>query len=195
MIIIGLGNPGTKYEHTRHNVGFLAVEKAAEKAGIALKKSFGKKYSTAEGRYAGNKVVFIEPLTYMNNSGTIIASLRRKFQLSPEELVVVCDNLDLPPGVVRVKQGGGTAGHNGLASIVQHLGTKDFLRVYIGIGRPQFRGDVVKYVLGVPAEEERTDLKAGIDRAAEALVELLTNSPEKVMNEFNRRNTPDSDTQ
>jgi len=195
LIIIGLGNPGTKYEHTRHNVGFLAVEKAAERAGISLKKSFGKKYSSAEGRYAGSKAVFIEPLTYMNNSGTVIASLRRKFQLTPEDVVVVCDNLDLPPGVVRVKQGGGTAGHNGLASIVQYLGTKDFLRVYIGIGRPQFRGDVVKYVLGVPAAEERSDLNAGIDRAAEALVELLADSPEKVMNEFNRRSTPDSDTQ
>ena len=195
MIFIGLGNPGTKYEHTRHNVGFLAVEKAAQKAGIGLKKSFGKKYSTAEGRYKGQKVVFIEPLTYMNNSGNIISTLRRKFQLSPENMVVVCDNLDLPPGTVRVKQGGGTAGHNGLASIVQHLGTKDFLRVYIGIGRPQFRGDVVKYVLGVPAAEERPAIEEAIERAAEALLQLITNSPERVMNEFNRRNSPDNDTE
>lgn len=194
MIFIGLGTPGTKYEHTRHNVGFAAVERAARKAGISLKKSFGKKYSTAEGRFAGQKVVFIEPLTYMNNSGNIIASLRRKFQLTPENMVVVCDNLDLLPGTVRVKQGGGTAGHNGLASIVQQLGTKDFLRVYIGVGRPQFRGDVVKYVLGVPGTEERSDLEAGIDRAAEALLKLVGNSPEKVMNEFNRRNSPDNDT-
>ncbi len=194
MIFIGLGNPGTKYEHTRHNVGFLAVEKAAQKAGIALKKSFGKKYSTAEGRYEGQKVVFIEPLTYMNNSGNIISTLRRKFQLTPENMVVVCDNLDLPPGTVRVKQGGGTAGHNGLASIVQHLGTKDFLRVYIGIGRPQFRGDVVKYVLGGPAGDERPAIEEAIERAAEALLQLITNSPERVMNEFNRRNSPDNTT-
>lgn len=186
-----MGNPGTKYDRTRHNVGFLAVEQAAQKTGIVLKKGLGKKYSSAEGRFAGKKVVFIEPLTYMNNSGTILPVLKRKFQLSPDELVVVCDNLDLPTGVVRVKQGGGTAGHNGLASLVQHLGTKDFLRVYVGIGRPQYRGDVVKYVLGVPAAEERADLEAGIDRASDAMVELLTTAPEKVMNEFNRRNTPD----
>ncbi len=194
MIFIGLGNPGTKYEQTRHNVGFLAVERAAEKAGIQLKQNFAKKYRTAEGRYSGQKVVFIEPLTYMNNSGNIIGTLKRKVQLTPENLVVVCDNLDLSPGVVRIKQGGGTAGHNGLTSIVQHLGTKDFLRVYIGIGRPQFRGDVVKYVLGVPSGEERSAIEAGIHRAADALIELVTNSPEKVMNEFNRRNTPDSTT-
>ncbi len=191
MVFIGLGNPGTKYEQTRHNVGFLAVEQAAQKAGIVLKKSLGKKYRSAEGRFAGKKVVFIEPLTYMNNSGNILPVLKRKFQLSPDELVVVCDNLDLPPGVVRVKQGGGTAGHNGLASLVQHLGTKDFLRVYVGIGRPQYRGDVVKYVLGVPAADERADLETGIDRASDAMVELVTATPEKVMNEFNRRNTPD----
>ena len=190
MIFIGLGNPGTKYERTRHNVGFLAVEQAAQKAGIALKKNLGKKYRSAEGRFAGKKVVFIEPLTYMNNSGNILPVLKRKFQLSSDELVVVCDNLDLEPGVVRVKQGGGTAGHNGLASLVQHLGTKDFLRVYVGIGRPQYRGDVVKYVLGVPAADERADLEAGIERASDALVELVSAAPEKVMNEFNRRNTP-----
>jgi len=185
-----LGNPGTKYEQTRHNVGFLAVEQAAQKAGIVLKKGLGKKYRSTEGRFAGKKVVFIEPLTYMNNSGNIMPVLKRKFQLSSDELVVVCDNLDLEPGVVRVKQGGGTAGHNGLASLVQHLGTKDFLRVYVGIGRPQYRGDVVKYVLGVPAADERADLEAGIERASDALVELVSAAPEKVMNEFNRRNTP-----
>jgi PTH1 family peptidyl-tRNA hydrolase len=187
LIFIGLGNPGTKYEQTRHNVGFLAVEKAAEKAGIALKKGFSKKYRAAEGRYRDHKTVFIEPLTFMNNSGQIIHTLRRKYQLAPDNMVLVCDNLDLPPGTCRIKRGGGSAGHNGIASVIQFLGSNDFLRVYIGIGRPPYSGDVIGHVLGVPPSMEKPYIKEGIEKAAEAILQLIDHAPEKVMNEFNRR--------
>lgn len=188
-----MGNPGTKYQNTRHNVGFLAVEKAAGRADIALKKGFGKKFRAAEGRCRDRKVVFVEPLTYMNNSGHIIYPLKKKYQLTRENLVVVCDNLDLAPGECRIKSGGGSAGHNGLASIIQYLGSNDFLRIYIGIGRPPYRGDVVAHVLGVPSDSEKKEIEDGIDRAAEAVLQLIDHTPQKVMNEFNRRNHSESD--
>lgn len=188
-----MGNPGTKYKDTRHNIGFLAVEKAALKADVMLKKGFGKKFKSAEGIYHAQKLVFVEPLTFMNNSGHIIYPLKRKYQLTRENLVVVCDNLDLAPGECRIKSGGSSAGHNGLASIIQYLGTTDFLRVYIGIGRPPYGGDVIRHVLGVPSETERKKIGEGIEKAAEALLQLIDHSPQKVMNDFNRRNNTESD--
>jgi len=188
LIFIGLGNPGTKYLNTRHNAGFLAVEKAAEKAYLTFNKGFGKKFRVAEGRFQNAKMVCVEPLTFMNNSGQIIHTLKRKYQLSEENMVVVCDNLDLAPGVIRVKRGGSSAGHNGIASIIRFLGTNDFLRVYIGIGRPPFNGDVIAHVLGVPSQDEREDLRRGTELAADALLQLMNHPAEKVMNEFNRKN-------
>lgn len=191
MIFIGLGNPGTKYQYTRHNVGFLAVEEAAGKALFSFSKGLTRKYRSAEGRYDGGKMVLIEPLTFMNNSGQIIHSLRRKFQLTEENLVVVCDNLDLPPGSIRIKRGGSSAGHNGLASIIRFLGTNDFLRLYIGIGRPPFNGDVIAHVLGTPGTGEKEDILQGVRTGAEAILRLNSEAVEKVMNEFNRKKTPE----
>lgn len=124
----------------------------------------------------------------MNNSGQIIHTLKRKYQLSEENMVVVCDNLDLAPGVIRIKRGGSSAGHNGIASIIRFLGTADFLRVYIGIGRPPFNGDVIAHVLGVPSQEEREVLRRGTELAADAVLQLTNHPAEKVMNEFNRKN-------
>jgi PTH1 family peptidyl-tRNA hydrolase len=187
LVFIGLGNPGKKYRGTRHNVGFAALENIAGKTGIQLKRSLGKKYRAAEGRYRQQKVVFVEPLTYMNRSGDIIPSLIRKYQAAPENTVVLCDNLDLPPAEVRVKKGGSAAGHNGLASLLRAFGTGEFIRIYIGIGRPENRDAVVSYVLGVPRGEEQKRLAEGVDRAAEAAVRLLEEPLERVMNEFNRK--------
>jgi PTH1 family peptidyl-tRNA hydrolase len=188
LVFIGLGNPGKKYQGTRHNVGFAALEKIAGKTGMQLKRSLGKKYRAAEGHYRQQKVVFVEPLTYMNRSGDIIPSLIRKYQALPENSVVICDNLDLAPGVVRIKTRGSAAGHNGLASIIQAYGTGEFVRIYIGIGRPEHRGAVVSHVLSEPGGEERKQLEEGVDRAAEAAVRLLEAPMERVMNEFNRKN-------
>ncbi|MFP4179992.1 MAG: aminoacyl-tRNA hydrolase [Spirochaetaceae bacterium] len=189
MVIIGLGNPGRKYEGTRHNVGFEAVELFAHKADIPLSKGLGKKYRAGEGRCCGSKAVCIEPYTFMNRCGDIVPVIIGKFQATADNIVVVCDNLDLPPGMCRIKHGGGNAGHNGLASLIQAYGTGSFLRVYVGIGRPQYKSAVVSHVLGAPEGEERTLLDEGVHKAADALYRLFQEPLEKVMNEFNRKNT------
>jgi PTH1 family peptidyl-tRNA hydrolase len=130
--------------------------------------------------------VLAEPLTYMNRSGQVFPKLLGRARTAPEASIVVCDNLDLPPGRVRMKQGGGTAGHRGLASIVEVLGHGDFLRLYIGVGRPT-DGDVVSHVLGVPPEEERERYAQAVSRAADAVIALRDREPQQVMNETNRR--------
>lgn len=188
MVFIGLGNPGKKYQGTRHNVGFAALEKIAGKTGIQLKRSLGKKYRAAEGHYRQQKVVFVEPLTYMNRSGEILAAIGKKYQATPENSVVICDNLDLAPGVVRIKTRGSAGGHNGLASLIRGFGTGEFTRIYIGIGRPEHRDAVVSHVLGVPGGEEQRLIEEGVERAAEAAIRLLEAPLERVMNEFNQKN-------
>ncbi len=187
MLVFGLGNPGKKYRHTRHNVGFEAVERFADRAGIPLTKGIGKRYRAGEGRCCGKKAVCIEPYTFMNRSGDVVPVLIRKFQATPDRVIVVCDNLDLPPGTCRIKRGGGDAGHNGLASLISAYGTGDFLRIYIGIGRPEHRSAVVSYVLGRPTGEERRLVDEGIASAAEAAYRLFEEPLERVMNEFNRK--------
>lgn len=187
MVVIGLGNPGDKYQRTRHNVGFEALEHFALKADIALSKGKGKSIRFGEGRCAGEKVVCIEPQTYMNRSGDIVPVIKRKFKAEVENVVIVCDNLDLSPGICRIKKGGGDAGHNGLASLIRAYGTGEFIRVYIGIGRPEYKTATASYVLKSPKGEEREKLDEGTQRAAEALYRLCEAPLEKVMNEFNRR--------
>lgn len=191
MVVIGLGNPGKKYEGTRHNVGFEAVELFAERAGIPLSKGLGKKYRAGEGRCCDRKAVCIEPYTFMNRSGDVVPVIIRKFQATADNIVVVCDNLDLAPGMCRIKRGGGNAGHNGLSSLIRAYGTADFLRVYIGIGRPQHKSAVVSHVLAAPKGEEREKLDEGIRSAAEAIYRLFEEPLQRVMNEFNRKNVVD----
>lgn len=129
----------------------------------------------------------VKPLTFMNNSGSVIPSLERKFPFETEELIIICDNLDLPEGTIRLRKGGSHAGHNGLKSLIDYLGGQtDFLRLYIGIGRPDTDTSAVDHVLGVP--ENPKQLNSGIVRGVEALTSLLKGAPiERVMNEYNRK--------
>jgi peptidyl-tRNA hydrolase, PTH1 family len=187
LVLIGLGNPGKKYQHTRHNVGFEAVQRFADRAGIPLSKGIGRRYRVGEGRCCGKKAVCIEPYTFMNRSGDIVPVLIRKYRAVADNVVVVCDNLDLPPGSCRIKRGGGDAGHNGLASLITAYGTGDFVRIYVGIGRPEHRSAVISYVLGTPKGEERRLIDEGIALAGEAVYRLFEEPMERVMNEFNRK--------
>ncbi len=184
-VVIGLGNPGSKYEHTRHNVGFDAVEKAAAFFQVKLKKRCFRLYRQAIIKTDGTDgAVLVQPLTFMNASGNIIDSFPKD-----SRFVIVCDNMDLALGGLRIRQGGGTAGQKGLASIAEHLGTNDFARIYIGIGRPQQDVSVVDHVLGREIEEERAKvLQNAIDDAAKAIVGLVKGSSIGDMQlEFNRK--------
>jgi peptidyl-tRNA hydrolase, PTH1 family len=186
---VGLGNPGPRFEGTRHNVGFAVVEEAAARLGVSLRKPLFAGYRfahTASSPDPDVPLMLAEPLTYMNRSGEVLPRLLKRAGVESEAAVVMCDNLDLPAGRLRMKRGGGTAGHRGLASIVDALGHGNFLRLYIGIGRPE-DGDVIAHVLGSPPEAERELYAEVISRAADAVLSLRRQPPEQVMNELNRR--------
>jgi PTH1 family peptidyl-tRNA hydrolase len=187
-LVVGLGNPGPDYAPTRHNVGFRVVELlAARAAGGGSSGRFSKHRSNAdvlEGRLAGRRVVLAKPRTYMNVSGGPVAALVRYFSVEPAELVVVHDDLDLGFGVVRLKRGGGEGGHNGLRSISQSLGTKDYLRVRFGIGRPPGRQDPADFVLKRFSAAEAKELELAVDLAADAAEALLSDGLEPAQNRF-----------
>ena len=193
MLIIGLGNPGRKYEKTRHNAGFFTVDRIASLTGAVFRKPVFKKYLIAEGVYRDNRVILVKPLTFMNRSGDIIAGLLDKYKIDTRNMVLVCDNMDLYPGVIRLKLSGGDAGHNGIKSVINRLDASDFKRLYIGIGRPEKSSRIVEHVLGVPEVKELEKIMNAASLASEKILELIDIPAEKVMNEINRiKNIPDN---
>jgi len=171
VLVVGLGNPGPSYAGNRHNVGAMVLDVLSDRVGGRFK-SHKSGADVVEGRLAGARVVLAKPRSYMNVSGPPVAALARFFKIDPAEVIVVHDELDLPPATIRVKLGGGEGGHNGLRSISASLGTKDYLRVRFGIGRPPGRMDPADYVLKDFAAAERKELPLELERAADA-VELL----------------------
>jgi PTH1 family peptidyl-tRNA hydrolase len=186
FIVAGLGNPGERYEKTRHNLGARVVELLVERMGTRLKRHKSG-CLVAEGRLAGSAVVLARPTTYMNDSGRPLARLMRFYKQPPARLLVVHDELDLAFGVMRVKSGGGTAGHNGVASLVAHLHSKDFLRLRIGVGRPPGGRDPVDYVLSQFTSTERGELELVLQEAAAAVERVIEVGAERAMNELNTR--------
>ncbi len=187
LLVVGLGNPGARYAHTRHNVGAMVVETLAKRHHISL--TLGAEAAFAgDGPVDGRRLALAFPQTFMNRSGESVRPLVRCYQIEDlSRLVIVHDELDLPPGTVRVKFGGGLAGHNGLKSIRDHLHTTDFTRIRIGIGRPSGSEDVADYVLRPPSSDELIDIDIGIEHAADACDALLTDSLDAVMNRYNQR--------
>jgi PTH1 family peptidyl-tRNA hydrolase len=183
-LVVGLGNPGPDYAATRHNVGFRVVELLAARAGGGRFAKHRTNADVLEGRLAGRRVVLAKPRTYMNLSGGPVAGLLRYYSVPVTELVVVHDELDLGFGVVRLKRGGGEGGHNGLRSISRSIGTRDYLRVRFGIGRPPGRQDPADYVLRRFSAIEAKDLDLGIDLAADAAEALLADGLEEAQNRF-----------
>lgn len=171
-LVVGLGNPGPEYERTRHNVGFLVADVLAERVGgrFAVHKKSGA--DLLQARLDGRQILIAKPRTYMNLSGRPVAALAKFFSVPVDQVIVVHDELDLPFGTIRLKQGGGEGGHNGLRSISQALTTKDYLRTRIGIGRPPGRQDPADYVLKPFAAPERKEVPVIVEQAADA-VELL----------------------
>jgi PTH1 family peptidyl-tRNA hydrolase len=186
-LVVGLGNPGPKYAGTRHNVGEQAVRLLAERRSDAFKA--GRDNSlVAESRVGDERVVLAFPLTFMNESGRAVQALVRRYRLEdPTRLIVVHDELDLEPGVVRVKAGGGLAGHNGLRSITQHLHTQDYLRVRIGVGKPPSKEHGAGHVLSRVPAREREVLDVAVAIAADAVETIVTSGVEAAMRDTNGR--------
>lgn len=183
-MIVGLGNPGEEYAHTRHNAGFDTVDCIAEE----LRATYWKTECgalTAKVRHRGEELLLAKPQSYMNTSGGPVKQLCAAYGLSAGDLVVIHDELDIDPGTIRVKFGGGLAGHNGLKSIADKLQTKDWARIRIGIGRPPGRMPVVDWVLSVPKKEAWDDFVQATQRGAEALLFFIENGLEKTQQRFN----------
>lgn len=188
-LIAGLGNPGPAYAGNRHNVGFMAADVLAERAGARFRAS---KFRTlaAEGRLAGFGVVIIKPLTFMNDSGAGVAGMSAYHRIGAGQVVVIHDELDLPFGTIRLKYGGGDNGHNGLRSVTARLGTRDYYRVRIGIGRPPGRMDPAAYVLRDFSAADRRELPLLLGRAADAVEMLLASGLAAAQNAFHTDVSP-----
>jgi PTH1 family peptidyl-tRNA hydrolase len=182
-LIVGLGNPGPTYAGNRHNVGFMVLDLLADRVGGKFKAHKGRA-DVVEGRLAGEPVVLAKPKSYMNESGGPVASVRGFYKAPLEQLVVVHDELDIPYGMVRLKRGGGDNGHNGLRSLTRSLGSREYLRVRVGIGRPPGRQDPADFVLEDFRAAERKDLPFYVDRAADAVEALITLGLEPAQNRF-----------
>ena len=185
-IVLGLGNPGEKYHRSRHNVGFMVVERIARLRGVERRQRRFKAL-VCEGEVDAQRVLLALPQTYYNLSGESAAGLRSHLKLPIERLVVVHDDLDLEPGRLQIKLGGGDAGNNGVRSIAESLGTSEFLRVRIGIGRPAPGEDSKDYVLKPMVGREMASLEPLLDRAAEAVAAIITEGVSRAMSRYNQK--------
>jgi PTH1 family peptidyl-tRNA hydrolase len=187
QLIAGLGNPGPKYEATRHNVGFWFVDAVARSKGATLKPENKFHGEVAQVTLDGHTVRLLKPSTYMNHSGQSVRALSQFYKIPPESILVVHDELDIGPGELRVKQGGGHGGHNGLRDIVAQLGSKEFIRLRVGIGHPGSSRDVTNYVLGKPSPQDFESIIAALDDAQRYLSLVLSGELQKAMNHLHIR--------
>ena len=183
-VIVGLGNPGSQYAETRHNVGFWCVDRIASEHSVALSRRH-RSSIIGEGEVEGHRVVLAKPRGFVNRSGTAIEYLLARYSVSPRALLVVYDDMELPLGRLRLRPDGSAAGHNGLRSIIEALGTQEFPRLRIGIGRPPPGLDPVEYVLGTMSKEERVVVDKAVERAARTVESLLVEGIDVAMNSFN----------
>ena len=191
-LIVGLGNPGRFYAHNRHNIGFICLARFARARGIRLDKKQGQA-RTGTGKVSGSEVIVARPQTHMNLSGQAVSRLVNKFRISPDDLIVIHDDLDLPPGKIRLRRGGSSGGHKGIDSIIACLGSPDFLRIRVGIGRPPVMEDaarnkeaeIIDYVLSDFSSEELKTMNKVISDVSEAIICLLGEGLAAAMNKYN----------
>jgi PTH1 family peptidyl-tRNA hydrolase len=183
-LIVGLGNPGAQYEHTRHNVGFRVLDAVASQRNWRWERRGRAMLST--GTIGTEKVILVKPLTYMNNSGEAVGELLRWYKIQPEDLLVIYDDLDLAIGRVQLKASGSAAGHNGVSSVIHHLHTNEFPRLRVGISRPTNQHvETINYVLGIPTGDERIQLTTGESRAVDCIPLILEQNIDAAMNIIN----------
>jgi len=183
-LIVGLGNPGREYQLNRHNIGFMLIDRLCREL-LTTPGMVQSKAIIAKAQFAGKKVILAKPQTYMNLSGQSVSSLVRFYKIPYDRLLVAHDDLDLPLGTIRLRPGGGSGGQKGVSSIIQQLGTQNFPRLRIGIGRPPGRMDAAAYVLQDFNQEERELLPEVLDRAAKAALAFIEHGLETAMNQFN----------
>ena len=188
-LVVGLGNPGAKYEHTRHNMGFLTVDLLAEQLNVKLNKvKFKSAYNIV--RFGGQKCLVMKPQTYMNLSGESVAELVNYYKLDPEsELIVVFDDISLEPGNIRIRKKGSAGGHNGIKNIIAMTGTQNFMRIKVGVGEKPKGWDLADYVLGRFSTEDRAKVEEAIGHAMDAAVLMMQGEVDKAMNDYNSKST------
>ncbi len=189
-LFVGLGNPGKEYEKTRHNCGWMAIEKFADSLGVSFSKSdFKGEYEIIRNSALPEPIIICKPQTYMNLSGECVQPLAAYYHINPDDIVVVYDEMAIPEGSIRLRPGGSDGGHNGMKSIIQRMGTQNIKRIRIGIGEPTFNS--VDYVLGKPSGEGAEKLEQATDLAAKALKEIAVHGFEKAMNLYNQKKKED----
>ena len=183
-LVVGLGNPGREYRNTRHNIGFLAIDALAKALGVSLGKVQSKAL-VGQGKIGSSKVILVKPQTYMNLSGQSVSGLLNFYKISTEHLIVIHDDIDLPFGTIRIRPGGGSAGQRGVKSIIEKVGTQEFARMRLGVGRPPGQMDAAAYVLQPFTKEDEEFLVNFLSKAAEAANEFVNNGLNAAMNKYN----------
>ena len=183
-LIVGLGNPENEYAHTRHNMGFDTINQIAKNNNIQITKNKFK--GLCESTIIQNqKVILLKPQTYMNLSGESVKEVAEFYNLKPEEIIVIYDDIDIEKGHIKIRKKGGAGSHNGMKSVVEELQSTDFARIRVGIGQPEFKSDMINYVIGKVPQEEQKILQQGVEKAAKAVEEILKNGIDIAMNKFN----------
>ena len=183
-LIVGLGNPEKEYGNTRHNMGFDTINEIAKNNNIDINKNkFKGLYETAN--IQNKKVILLKPQTYMNLSGESVREIVDFYNIEPQNIIVIYDDIDIEKGHIKIRKKGGAGSHNGMKSVVQELATTDFARIRVGIGQPEFKSDMINYVIGKVPKEEQEILHQGVRKAAEAVEEILKNGIDIAMNKFN----------
>lgn len=185
ILVAGLGNPGKGYSSSRHNVGFIVVDELTKRLGASLKKGFRSLYT--EAYLEEKKLILLKPETYMNRSGEAVLGAVEFFKIPIKDIIVVHDEMDLPLGNIKVKIGGGSAGHKGIQSIISSLGDNGFIRVRVGIGKPTQKSEVIGHVLSRFEKEEKKIIEYAVNRAADVVLEITLRGVEDAMNKFNRK--------
>ena len=183
-LIVGLGNPEEEYKNTRHNMGFDTINKLANDYNIEMnKQKFKAIYGM--GIIEGKKVILLKPQTYMNLSGESIIEWVNFYKLAMDKLIIVYDDIDVEPATIKIRKKGSAGSHNGMKSVIQSLNTENFTRIRVGIGKPEYKGDMINYVIGKLPKEEYEELQKGTELAKKAIVEILANGVDIAMNKFN----------
>ena len=183
-LIVGLGNPEEEYARTRHNMGFDVINKLAEKLNIKINKSkFKSLYGT--GIINGDKIILVKPQTYMNLSGEAVRDFKNFYKVNTENIIIIYDDLDINPGLIKIRKKGGPGTHNGMKSVIHEIQTEDFPRIRVGIGNPEHKNELLKYILSKIPEEDYKVLENAINNATSAIEEIIENDLDSAMNKYN----------